>query len=61
LLFAGSALAGAADVAAAGAAATICGIATGAATCTAPRCCGVFEIRIFTPLSDESSIESTLD
>ena len=37
------------------------GIAIGAATCTAPRCCGVFEILIFIPLSDEISIESTLD
>src|SRR5882762_6655780 len=33
----------------------------GAAIWTAPRCCGVFEILIFIPLSDEISIESTLD
>jgi hypothetical protein len=37
------------------------GIAIGAATCIAPRCCGVFDILIFIPLSDEISIESTLD
>ena len=35
--------------------------APGAATCTAPRCCGLFEMRIFIPLSDEISIESTVD
>ncbi len=30
-----------------------------AAICTPPRCCGVFEIRSFIPLSEEISIEST--
>ena len=33
----------------------------GGATCIAPRPLGLFEIRIFMPLSDEISIESTVD
>ena len=33
----------------------------GAATCTVPRCAGVFEMRIFIPFSEEISIESTED
>ena len=33
----------------------------GAATWTAPRFCGLLEMRIFIPLSDEISIESTVD
>jgi hypothetical protein len=37
------------------------GICIGCATDTAPRCCGVFEMRIFIPLSDEISMESTVD
>jgi hypothetical protein len=32
---------------------------SGAGICSAPRCCGVFEIRIFIPLSEEISTEST--
>ena len=35
------------------------GMATGEEICTAPRCCGVLEMRIFIPLSDEISTEST--
>ena len=37
------------------------GICIGDAICTLARWFEVFEIRIFTPLSDDSSIESTLD
>src|ERR1041385_3943451 len=37
------------------------GIATGAATCTVPRCCGLLEMRIFIPLSEVISMESTVD
>jgi hypothetical protein len=37
------------------------GTETGAATWTAPRCCGLLEMRIFMPLSDEISMESTVD
>jgi hypothetical protein len=29
--------------------------------CTVPRCCGVFEMRIFMPLSEVISTESTED
>ena len=41
--------------------ATIAGIGIGAATCTAPRCCGLLEMRIFIPLSEVISMESTVD
>src|SRR3954468_10098182 len=37
------------------------GSATGAATCTVPRCCGLLEMRIFIPLSEVISMESTVD
>ncbi len=37
------------------------GIGIEGATCTAPRCCGDFEMRIFIPLSEEISMESTVD
>ena len=36
-------------------------ITAGGATCIAPLPLGLFEIRIFMPLSDEISIESTVD
>src|SRR5258708_25049007 len=36
-------------------------MATGAATWTVPRCCGLLEMRIFIPLSEVISIESTVD
>src|SRR3954467_8083757 len=36
-------------------------VGIGAAICTAPRCCGLLEMRIFIPLSDVISIESTVD
>jgi hypothetical protein len=37
------------------------GIGTGVGICTVPRCCGVFEMRIFIPLSEVISTESTED
>src|SRR5512146_1378412 len=40
---------------------TIVGIGSGVATCMAPRCCGLLEMRIFIPLSEVISIESTLE
>src|SRR5215510_549561 len=44
-----------------GAAGSKAGTGNGVATCTAPRCCGLFEMRILSPLSDEISMESTVD
>ena len=41
--------------------ASIGAMTAGGATCMAPRPLGLFEIRIFIPLSDEISIESTVD
>src|SRR4051812_5231591 len=45
----------------ASAGAATAGSATGAATCTVPRCWGLLEMRIFIPLSEVISMESTVD